>query len=46
LSGILAEQIQDKYVPKANEKLYGTWTNEHNSGDTLHPQKVIVTEDG
>ena len=35
-----------KYVAKANEELYGTWTNEKNSGDKYHPQKVVVTPDG
>jgi hypothetical protein len=41
--GVIA---QDKYVPKANEELYGTWTNEQNNGDIYHPQKVVVTSDG
>jgi hypothetical protein len=42
-SGIAA---QDKYIPKPNEELYGTWTNEKNRGDLFHPQKVVVTQDG
>jgi hypothetical protein len=36
---------QDKYVPKENEELYGTWTNEQNFGDNYHPRKVVVTVD-
>jgi hypothetical protein len=37
---------QEKYIPKANEELYGTWTNEQNGGDKYHPQKVVLTADG
>jgi hypothetical protein len=33
------------YVPSPNEELYGTWTNEQNSGDIYHPQKMVVTPD-
>ena len=34
---------QTKYVPKPDEELYGTWTNEQNTGDLYHPQKLIVS---
>ena len=37
---------QDKYVPKANEELYGTWTNEQNSKGIFHPQKIVSNADG
>ena len=30
-----------KYVPKANEEIYGTWTNKK-----IFPQKVVNTADG
>jgi hypothetical protein len=36
---VLKTNAQDKYVPKANEELYGTWTNENAS--TMQPQKSI-----
>lgn len=39
-------KAKDKYVPKANEELYGTWINEKNGGDKYNPQKVVVTADG
>jgi hypothetical protein len=38
--------VSGKYLPKANEELYGTWINEQNGGDKYHPQKVVVTPDG
>jgi hypothetical protein len=34
-----------KHAPKPNEELYGTWTNDQNSGDIYDPQKVLVTPD-
>ena len=37
----LAGYAQDKYVPKANEELYGTWTNEESLGNVYFPQKVV-----
>ena len=36
---------QDKYVPKPNEELYGTWTNSEND-PTWQMQKEIVSADG
>lgn len=42
--GVIA---QDKYIPKENEELYGTWTNEQYSGlVSSQPQKMVVTADG
>jgi hypothetical protein len=36
----------EKYVPKPNEELYGTWVNEQNSGEDLYEaQKVVVSVD-
>lgn len=35
-----------KYVPKASEELYGTWTSEQAVNDYSHPQKAVVTADG
>ena len=32
---------QDKYVSKANEELYGTWTN-----SSMNPQKTVVFSGG
>jgi hypothetical protein len=37
---------QDKYVPKADEELYGTWTSKQNVEDYFHPQKSVNTADG
>ncbi len=38
---------QEKYIPKENEELYGTWTNKQYSGSTcVEPQKMVVTADG
>jgi hypothetical protein len=37
---------QDKYVPKPNEELYGTWTSKQNVEDFFHPQKIVNTADG
>lgn len=34
---------QENFVPKGKEELYGTWTNEKNSADVFHGQKVVVT---
>ena len=34
---------QQKYVPRADEELYGTWTNGQNSGDWFRPQKLVLT---
>ena len=36
---------QQKYVPKTDEELYGTWTNGQNSGDWFRPQKLVLTAD-
>ena len=36
--GVIA---QDKYVPKANEESYGTWTNEKGT-----PQKAVIFAGG
>jgi len=36
---------QGKYVPKANEELYGTWINDKSINDQ-HIQKQISTSDG
>ncbi len=37
---------QEKYVPKANEELYGTWTNErYPKSDPYHVQKVVIAAD-
>ena len=41
----LVVAAQDKYVPKANEELYGTWTNEKTI-NTFHIQKMVVSADG
>ena len=35
-----------KYVPTANEELYGTWINKDNYGGTLRPQKEVITANG
>jgi hypothetical protein len=34
---------EEKYVPKPDEELYGTWTNEENFGFVPQPQKVVNT---
>jgi hypothetical protein len=39
----LGANAQDKYVPKENEELYGTWTNEQNGKGFFNPQKEIVS---
>ncbi len=41
-------RVESKYVPKSDEELYGTWTNEqyYGEGDVWHPQRVVVTADG
>jgi len=42
--GVIA---QDKYIPKENEELYGTWTNEQYSDSiSYQAQKMVVTADG
>ena len=33
---------QGKYVPKADEELFGTWTNGQNAGGIFQPQKFRV----
>ena len=38
-----------KYIPKPNEELYGTWTNESYgimTSDVYSPQKEIINSDG
>ena len=43
---LLGARAQEKYVPKADEELYGTWTNEEYSGLTSYqPQKEVDTAD-
>jgi hypothetical protein len=43
-SGVIG---QEKYALKANEEIYGTWTNEqYNGNDIYHSPKVVVTPDG
>jgi hypothetical protein len=37
---------QNKYVPRDNEELYGTWINKQDPGNFWHPQRVVVTADG
>ena len=37
---------QDKYVPKDNEELYGTWTNSKYGVLPMTWQKIVVTADG
>ena len=37
--GVIA---QDKYVHKANEELFGTWTNDKTI-NTFHIQKMVVS---
>ncbi len=38
---------QDKYTPKENEELYGTWINTQYPGlGSMRPQKIVVTADG
>jgi hypothetical protein len=43
----LGSYAQAKYVEKANEELYGTWTNESyagiSPGNYYSPQKVVIT---
>jgi hypothetical protein len=43
---LLGASAQEKYVPKADEELYGTWTNKEYSGSiSYQPQKEVVTAD-
>ena len=48
---LLAGCGQSKYTPKADEELYGTWTNSSLSGEVhlpapYMPQKVVITSSG
>ncbi len=37
---------QSRYMPKENEEIYGTWTNEeYPTDDIFHPQKVVMAAD-
>jgi hypothetical protein len=40
-----ATNAQEKYVPTANEELYGVWMCRENP-DYNHPQKSVITADG
>ena len=42
---LLAECATGKYMPKGNEELYGTWTNERTQNSDLI-QKVVYAADG
>lgn len=37
---------QSRYVPKENEELFGTWTNEQNDKSYYRPQKEVISVDG
>jgi len=37
---------EEKYMPKEDEELYGTWTNEQGVKDYYHPPKSVVNTDG
>jgi hypothetical protein len=38
---------QEKYIPKENEELYGTWTNKQYTGSScVESQKMVVTAHG
>jgi hypothetical protein len=42
----LEVNAQEKYVPKANEELFGTWTDEKNDKSYYRPQKEVISVDG